>query len=417
MSLTINGLVATSMRWLAGWCGPWVAELPLSGDIVPTGPAIIASTTGIAARGTIDAEHSGEFAEKRFVRVIGGNGGWSKVVRAQPYHSDIGLRLDELVTTTAAEVGEAAVVLLPKMLGIDFARREDVASQIFADAGVDWWVGLDGVTKVGIRPPLPSPTSLLVLDWDPAAGTVSFQADALVEPGTVVVDPRFGRRVVREVEANVANASVTGTLWLVEASPEAGTVSEFVDSISAIARRATRIEASRLYEYRVIAMAGDRVQLQAISPGMPDLLPTSIWAGASGYKAKLRPSSTVLVGFREGKMSKPYVAFYEAPEGNSWRPVELELDALASLQMGAKAVVVALGDLASAKPIARAPAVVAHAKATKAAFDALQTSLAGVTGTITGTALATMIGTLSTAIGTANDALSLDCPSAKVVSS
>lgn len=355
--ITVNGLIVHTMRWLAGWSGPWVAEIDYAGDVAPSGKVAIVSTEGLALVGTVDGDRSGVFGEKRQLRVVGGGDGWRKKVRAQHYHSDIGVNLAVLVSTTAAEAGEVAVVAIPKVLGVDFARSEKLtASQIFEDAGVDWWVGLDGVTRVGIRVPSVQPLSLQILDWHPSESTVSFTCETLVEPGTIVLDTRFGSKIVREVDARIDGGSVSGTLWLAEAPPKPGeTVNELVDAMGALARASTRAEYSRFYEYIVIAMSGDRVELKCVNPseGMPDILPGSVWAGASGYKATLTPSSRVLVGFRGGDPSRPFVAFYEPPEGLGWRPVVLELDAVASLAIGAQAASVVIGSVAGAYPVAR----------------------------------------------------------------
>lgn len=346
MSLNVNGVPAASMTWCAGWSGVWAAQVEIHhGETSPTGRVAITTAEGIALSGTVDPKHSGSFGEKRHLRVIAGGNGWSKTVRAQHFHSDVGLTMQVLASATAAEAGEVVTVLAPMVVGLDFARRNAPASQIFTDAGVDWWVGLDGVTRVGARVPVVQPPSLEVLDWDPEAATVRFTASVLVEPGTVIVDDRFGRRIVREVEATVSNGAVTGTLWVVEASPTAGTVSELTQSFAELAREATRIATARVYEYRVIAMAGSRVELQAVSKadGVPDILPASVWGGISGYRAELRPASRVLVGFIAGDPRRPYVAAYEPPEADGWRPVKLELDAVASVEIGESAAVTNIG--------------------------------------------------------------------------
>lgn len=356
MSLVVNGIPVASMRWLAPWSGVWSAELELAGDTLPSGRVTIVSTDGIALTGTVDEARSGTFGERRSLGVLGGGGGWRLRVRSQHYHSDVGVAFASVLSTTAAEVGEVAVLLAPLVVGIDFARSSELpASQIFIDAGVDWWVGLDGVTRVGKRPPAVAHPSILVQEWDPLLGTARFTAEVLVEPGTVLVDARFGSRVVREVEATVAGGSVTGTLWLAEMAPEAGTVSELAGGLAALARAAVRPEYLRLYEYRVIGMSGERVELQAVHPedGAPDLLPASVWAGISGYRATLLPSSLVLVGFRSGDPRRPYVAFYEPPEGGGWRPIELELDAVTKVSIGGQALSVVLGAEASARPVVR----------------------------------------------------------------
>jgi hypothetical protein len=185
---------------------------------------------------------------------------------------------------------------------------------------------------------------------------MSFTASVLVEPGTIILDDRFGRRVVRGVEATVSNGSVTGTLMVSESTPEAGAVSELVGGLAELAIEATRARFGRFYEYRVIAMAGDRVEAQAVHPlvdGVPDILPLSVWAGASGYRAKLTPASRVLIGFVAGDPRQPFVAFYEPPEVGGWRALEVDIDATGLVSIGEQAEVVTLGGAAGALPIAR----------------------------------------------------------------
>jgi hypothetical protein len=421
VSLLVNGLFVHTMRWHAAWSGVWSAEIDYAGDVSPSGKVAIASTEGIALVGTVDSERSGVFGEKRHLHVNGGGGGWSKKPREQHYHSDIGLPLQVVASTTAAEVGELVTVLFPLVVGLDYTRSGKLpASQIFEGLGLDWWVATTGVTFVGIRPPLPPHPSLTVLDWQPEHGTVSFTCESLVEPGTVLVDTRFGRKIVREVEAVVSSGSVSGTLFVADAPPENGSASELADLLSSVARSATRADYSRFYEYVVIAMAGDRVELQSISrgAGMPDILPASVWAGSSGYKATLAPASRVLVGFRGGDPTKPFVAFYEEPEGDGWRPLASELDALFSLTIGKQALAVILGDVMTAQPIARAPAIAAFATAVATAITAAA-SAATATGVtpVTGATLGGFLATAGTAIATAAGTLATACPSTKAMSS
>jgi len=360
MSLFLNGLPCASMRWVATWNGVWIAEVDLmpssssSPDAVPSGRVVITTAAGgIALSGTVDPTFSGAFAGRRRVRVLAGGGGWSKPVRQQHYHSASTLQLREVLTTTAAAVDEVVIILEPTAIGQDYVRHDGAAGQVFSDIGVDWWVGLDGATRVGKRPELPAASNVRILDWNASAGTMSFTADALVEPGTVLVDSRFGRRIVRKVEAIVSDASVTGTLYVAEAAPNAGSVSEVFDAFAAVARDATRAEYGRFYEYFVDATRDAQAELVSVSKTMPNLVPASVWAGVSGYKAKLRPGSRVMVGFREGDPKKPFIAFYEPPEGDGWRPVELEIDALTKLALGALAAAVVIGPPEGAMPAAR----------------------------------------------------------------
>lgn len=364
MSLFVNGMTVAKMTYRAPWSGVWTADLDLLGELLPSGKVAIVSDEGFSLLGTVDDDRSGTFGERRSIKVVGGGNGWHKPVRAQHYHSDVAVNLAQIVSTTAAEVGEVGVTLIPTFVGQDFVRYAAPASQIFQGLGFDWWVTVAGVTTVGIRPPLPPHPSLLVKEWDPTQGVATFTCEVLPEPGMVLVDPRFGAttKTVREVEAIVSEGSVTGTLWLVDSRPDQGALNEVAEHVGAIAVQATRIAAARYYEYRVIAMVGDRAELVATdrAAGAPDLLPCSVWAGISGYKATLRPLSKVLVGFRGGDPRKPFIAFYEPPEEDGWRPLILELDALASVKIGGE----------TAEPAVPASAFLAWAAAVEAALVA-----------------------------------------------
>lgn len=356
MSLLLNGELCASMRWTATWTGVWVAEVDMlpssSADVVPSGRVAITTASGVALSGTVDAEHSGAFADRRHVRVIGGAAGWGKEVRGQHYNRAPALDLREVLTTTAAEVGESVLLLAPKAIGSDYVREAgSPASQVLTDSRLDWWVGADGVTRVGKRPEIPAASPLRILDWDPHANTLRFSAEVLVEPGTVIVDQRFGRRIVTKVEALIADATVTGTLYVAESAPAPGTSSELVEAIGAMARDATDIEKRIFYEYVVDALRGDQVELVAVTKTMPNLIPVNVWAGASGYRAKLRPGTRVLVGFRED--GSPFVAFYEPPNDGGWRPLEVEIDASGKVTVGGAAASVVLGVESASRPVAR----------------------------------------------------------------
>jgi hypothetical protein len=419
VSLQINGLLALELRLLMTWSGVWAADIIMKDATVPSGKVVITSTDGLSFVGTVDPERTGIFGEKQHVRVIGGGGGWGKNVRAQHFHSDIGVTLQALAGATAAEAGELVNVLAPVALPVDFVRQNKTAAQIFQDVGVDWWVDVNGVTQVGSRVPKTAPLTLQVNDWDPSAGTVNFVSSDLVQPGMIVVDTRFGTKFVTEVDATIRDGAIHGTLRLASTPPTPGSLnSELLDSLAALATHHTAVEYARLYEYRVISMAGTRVNVQAVhkSDGMPDLLPISIWGGISGYKATLTPSSRVLVGFTSEK--QPYVAAYEPPDGGGWRPLTLELDATGAVLIGGQSLAVTLGSPIGALPVARAPAIEAYAAAVESAFSAMAAAALATTITpVTGAGLAAFLGPVVAALTAANAALGVACPSLKVVSS
>lgn len=349
MNILANGQAVLTMRILIPWTGAWVADLSVDGDTAPSSGRMAVSGDATLV-GTVDPLRSGKFGERPHVGVVGGAGGWAKTVRAQHYHSDGTLPLATPLAATAAEVGETVQVVTPATLAEDFVRVAGLASQVLS--GRPWWVGLDGITRVGARPQLPTPESLEVLDWDASRGVASAACDTIIEPGTVIVDGRFNgrRKIVRDVELEMLESGITATLWLTDAAPSAPST-PFGQAIRALAVDAIRPETMRQYRYRVVAMSGDRVTLQAIDRDAPDLQPVRIWAGVPGMSADLAPGAEVLVGFRAGAAPTPIVVAFAPVDGTGWAPLMLTLDAVAKLALGEKAAQVILAG--GTTPVAR----------------------------------------------------------------
>lgn len=337
MNLLLNGLPVLTFRMLLPWTGAWVADFDLDGDVPPptSGPALVAGDATLV--GTVDPLRSGKFGERPRVGIVAGGGGWSKTVRAQHYHSDGALPFATVLAATAAEVLETATLLEPVMLAEDFVRVAGPASQVLS--GRAWWVGLDGVTRVGQRPPVAPPEGLEVLDWDQATGVATAACDGLVEPGTMLADERFGgAKVVRDAELELSAEGLRARLWLVDEVVTTPSPSPFVQAVRALAVDAIRPETMRRYRYRVIGMAGERVVLQAIDAGAPDLQPVRIWAGVPGAKAELAPGAEVLVGFRAGDAPTPIVEAFAPTDGAGWAPLTLDFEANAAISIKAPQV-------------------------------------------------------------------------------
>lgn len=100
------------------------------------------------------------------------------------------------------------------------------------------------------------------------------------------------------------------------------------------------------YRYRVIAMAGDRVDLQAVrkGAGLPDILPVPIASGMAGLSAELTPGAIVLVEFNEGDPQYPIITGFSRDGGSTFLPVSLTIDATGRVRIGAQASAVDLGN-------------------------------------------------------------------------
>lgn len=431
MSLNVNGIEASSLTINIPWSGAWICEVTIVGDILPTGKVAITSDDGaVSLIGTVDDTLSGAFSERRHVRIVAGGNGWSKIPSLpQHFHSDAGLPLQSVASVTATAVGEVVQVITPTTLGPDYVRISNAddptcnASQVFTGAGVDWWVGFDGITLAGIRPPVPQDPDLEIQDWDATNQVVTINAARMVQPGTVLIDQRWNGtpKIVQSCSLEMKSAAVVGTLRVSNDRPATGSHSESLDLIKKISMAATEDVYSHHYNYVVSGMVGDRVSVVPdIINGltMPSISPISVWAGMSGMKANLTPGTKVLMGFIGGDKTKPYIAAFEPPENNSWRPAELDLDALLQLAIGTQCPSISLGGdaTAGALPIALAPPIVTALTALSTALKGAgnTASLTGITP-VTGATLGTALTGISTALDSAISAMGSDLPSKKVI--
>lgn len=358
----LNGVAALAVRIVTPERGAWVAEVDLDPIVaaafpfsVPA-PAVLLIGTAITLRGTIDPRGSGRFVSTVRVRIVGGGGGWDKPVTQQDYQNDAGVLSTLVYTAAGAEVGEAVVDALPSVLGFHFVRVAGPASAVFRDR--HWYVDSLGVTQVSPRIfAVPDP-SLEILSWEPTTQRAEVASDALLLPGTPLVDPRIGGTpvVVRDVEQTFTRSGSRAVAWC-----SASSVSRLASALINMVRQFGQTAYLKPYRYRFVLAApglpgevGDRLQLQAVHPNMgaPDVLPISVW-GPSGISAKLTPSTEVLVHFIEGDPGQPVVLGI-SPAG---LPLELDLDASVAVSIGHTAPIVELAG--GAAPLATAPWAVA----------------------------------------------------------
>jgi hypothetical protein len=324
-SIFLNAFGVVALRLFQPYNGVWWAEADIDPGAplaaLPPGPASITIGQNAPIIGTIDPNAQGIFGARAGARVVGGRGGWGQSVPPQHFHNDAGLVDATVILTTAAAVGEVAVVAVPQAIGVDYVRVAGPASSVLD--GLDWHVDLLGNTQVAPRVPVPlDPTTYDVMTFDPVAQRVLLASDAIVPPGAILTDVRFGTLTVLDVEQTWDAKGARAECWC-----GTGAVSRLDASLGTFVKQRTRIAYARCYEYRVITQNVDgRVQLQPLSltGPAPVTLPLTIWPGMSGLSAELTPGTVVLVHFAEGDPSKPVVMGFRGDA----TPLTLTLDAL-----------------------------------------------------------------------------------------
>lgn len=360
--ILLNALQCASARLLVPCVGAWSVDLDVElGELptVPTGPALVTLGTTVLV-GTVDETSSARFGTSAKVRVLGGGGGWRKTVPARHYHNPAGLPSPVVITTTAAEVGEKAIVAIPDVLGLDYARAEGPAWEVLR--GRSWWVDFQGITQVAPRVPKPiDPTAIDVLTWDGEKGRAEIACDEPFSPGAILVDPRFGTITVTDLELTFDGGGVRGSAWCRSGAPTGFATSRLAEALVGLVQGAIPLEHLKLHRYRVIVAdpSTHALTLQAMSDGAPDAK-TFRMHGAPGVTAQLAPGSEVVVAFVGADPTDPVAIAYQDHTGKPLvRPIKLELDATTIVAVG-------LGTF----PVCRAPALLKWAQALVAALDA-----------------------------------------------
>lgn len=315
--------------------GVWWADLDLIEDPELSGSATL--TIGDRTLvGTIDPMHNGTFGLRRRLRLLGGAGGWSSLLLAKGYHNDAGVTAREVVNDLIAENGEQLGDFAPERetLGADFAREAAPAARTLEAAigSAAWWVGLDGVTRVGQRPEVDAaPQSYFVRDANAREGeiTLALATDDIeaVQPGTVLSEGLDAPVTVRGVRMIITPDDVLLYAWAPAENAQRGRIA---GALRSIARRATDDRLFGIYRYRVGRMVVDRAELQLVNDAdgaPPTLGPLSLFPGAPGLSADLSPSTEVAVQFFAGDRGQPVIVGFVGPGGPGFAPQVLTLDA------------------------------------------------------------------------------------------
>lgn len=355
MSLSLNGIRASSVRIRTPWVGPWTGDVDLDlGDLpdLPTGKAILQIATNVL-RCTIDPAQSGRFGPTARARIVAGAAGWEKSVSAQHYHNDGGVITTAVLATTGAEVGETVTEVLPGRFGIDFIRDAGAASSVLD--GLSWYVNDLGVTIVGPRVPTPALPTLQVLAWDARTKVATIATEDRVLPGTILTDLRFGQAKIRDVEQTWGDSGARATAWtmgLDDNPTDSG--GELVGALRAIAKDAAGGPFVQRTKYRVVSQFPDgRFVLAVVNKGtgLPDLKAISLAPAVPGMAVKVPLGTIAHVAFVDGDRSQPVVVGFA--DGT---PIEVSFGG-ARVVVGSEAAL----PVALAGPIASALAAVVTA--------------------------------------------------------
>lgn len=325
----VNGQAVTRMRLVVGATGPWFADCVLDNGSALSGQVTLRAG-GLVLSGTVLPDQSGVYVSERTTRIVGGGGGWAKLLSAKAYHNDGGVTALNVAQDAARDAGEVLGAFAPEKarVGLDYVRQAGPASRVIEDAigSAAWWVDYAGLTQVGARPAsTPAESAYDVTAYEPRSKMVTLAADDLtvIGVGGVLTKTLDGPQTVRDLEIVLTAGDVVIKAWCGPQLEQSRLLALF----QALVRRAVDDKLYGVYQYRVIGMKADRVELQSArkGSGMPDLSPISMWPGVAGVHAELTPGAEVLVQFIEGDRTRPIVTHFAGKDGVGFEPVSLSL--------------------------------------------------------------------------------------------
>jgi hypothetical protein len=316
--------------------GVWWAEVSLDEEAQLSGSAALIMAD-LVLIGTIMSGGPGPKGRSRY-RIAGGAGAWGKSVDPKSYANDAGVKASTVLTDAATACGERldGATLPETRLGPAFVRELGPAARVLEQVvPANWYVGEDGITRVGARPVHDLSVTVDIAKTDRARGTIELATETIA---TVLPGIRIDGLVAVDVMHEISPGAVRTVIWAAGISPasrELIALRRLLQQLDPYARY------RGIFEYRVVVQTktGGRewLDLQPIrvSIGMPDLQRISVRPGIAGARADVEVGTRVLVSFVDANPARPVVVGFEEADGDGWRPARLEFDANDAVVLGA----------------------------------------------------------------------------------
>jgi len=167
MSATFGGQLVTSSNLIFPWTGVWSGTLECASDVLLGGVQAL-EVSGLSLTCAICPGSSGVDNYTARYTIVGGYGGWGTSVGAKGYHSDLGVKLSEILEDLGTACGERVVSATDARLDVDYLRREQTGARCLTGLlGAEWHVAANGLTICSPRSSTEISVSYELLRFDP----------------------------------------------------------------------------------------------------------------------------------------------------------------------------------------------------------------------------------------------------------
>lgn len=321
--ITINGnIVAHELRVDVPRIGTWHAEVQIDDLTSMLTSVVIAVADGALELHGVVVEDRVDHSE-RVLDVVGGAGGWSRVVDATSYANDAGVKASLVAADAARACGETMGRFEPgvAVLGNAYVRdrRSAWATLLDVAGGVECHVDFDGTT--------------VCAPWDARQLTVNVLG-YLPEQQCVIVDD-FTVRIGDTLSSDLLPGPLTVQRLVIvvgsESAPQCqcycSSSTDIASQLEGIIERVQHRALTTLCEYRVVQQVGDRLNLQPVhrSDGLPDLQRVEVWGAVPGVRPSIVPGARALVAFIGGSRARPVIVAFGPASDAQFAPTALTL--------------------------------------------------------------------------------------------
>lgn len=318
---TLDGNRITHARTHVPAWGLWYADAELDDEVELEGEVNLV-IGDLTLQGAILA--GGPWKGSSNYRIVAGAGGWNATIDGRDYSNDAGVKLSTVLLDAARDAGETfdASSIPSKTIGPKFTREAGPAARVLEQlVPENWYVGEDGITRIGRRPTVELTATAARKRVDLARGVVELAGDdiATILPG-VVVD---GIEAL-DVEHDLSPRALKSKIW---GKGHASSSRRLAALRKLVRQLLPDYRFNAVYEYRVVKREGDRLNLQPVrvSLGMPTLRRVKVRPGVAGAVAEVALGSLVLVAFVNADPGRPVVVGFDDVESAFFAPTRLDL--------------------------------------------------------------------------------------------